>query len=89
MEGNNVNTANYIASIERIIREHQQVQMANPPTSKPWQDASEEINRLASLIVDAAEGATILREGLSIGLVRYRDGSRGAIRATRMAKCGC
>ena len=81
-------TANYIASVERIIREHQNVQMINPPSSEQWKDASSEITRLAQIIVDVAEGATILREGLSIGLVVYRDGSKGVIRATRMGKCG-
>jgi hypothetical protein len=43
----------YIAQIERIIAEHQQVQMANPPSSAQWQSASKEINRLALLIVEA------------------------------------
>ena len=81
-------TAKYIASIERQIREHQQTQMVCPPASEHWRNASEEINRLAQLVINAAEGAVILREGLKIGLVVYRDGSRGTIRAVRMEKCG-
>lgn len=43
----------YIKSIEKIIAEHQRVQMTNPPSSRQWQNASEEIHRLAALIVDA------------------------------------
>ncbi len=46
-------TSKYIASIKRIIGEHQQVQMVNPPSSEQWQNASLEINRLAALIVEA------------------------------------
>lgn len=48
-------TAECIASIERQIGEHQQVQMVNPPSSEAWQNASAEINRLAALIVTAAK----------------------------------
>ncbi len=43
----------YIASIEELISEQQQVQMTNPPSSIQWQNASAEIHRLAALIVDA------------------------------------
>jgi hypothetical protein len=46
-------TAKYIKSIEKIIAEHQKVQMSNHPASQKWQDASKEINRLAALIVEA------------------------------------
>lgn len=46
-----MDTATYVAKIEEVIAEHQRVQMANPPSSKKWQDASKEINRLAKLIV--------------------------------------
>jgi len=46
-----MDTATYIAKTEEIIAEHQRVQMANPPSSKKWQDASKEISRLAKLIV--------------------------------------
>ena len=46
------------------------------------------IGREGERVIDAAEGAVILREGLKIGLVVYRDGSKGAIRAVRMEKCG-
>jgi hypothetical protein len=47
-------TAKYIKSIEKIIAEHQRVQMVNPPTSERWQSASEEITRLAQIIVTIA-----------------------------------
>lgn len=50
--------AKYIKSIEKVIAEHQKVQMTNPPSSKQWQTASEEINRLAKLIVDTKGGKT-------------------------------
>jgi hypothetical protein len=46
-------TKKYIKSIEKIIEENQQIQMLNPPTSKAWQEASKEINRLAKLIIEA------------------------------------
>jgi hypothetical protein len=46
-----MDAATYVAKIEEVIAEHQRVQMANPPSSKKWQDASKEINRLAKLIV--------------------------------------
>jgi hypothetical protein len=45
--------AKYIKSIEKIIAEHQSVQMAFPPTSQHWQNASTEIHRLAALILEA------------------------------------
>lgn len=43
----------YISEIEKQIAEHQRTQMANPPSSTQWQNASVEINRLAKLIVEA------------------------------------
>lgn len=43
----------YIKEIEKQIAEHQKVQMANPPSSYWWQQASSEIHRLAALIVEA------------------------------------
>jgi len=52
-------TSKYIASIKRIIAEHQQVQMVNPPSSDQWKFASEEINRLAAFIVAAQKGVTL------------------------------
>ena len=42
----------YIKSIEKIIAEHQRIQMVFPPSSWQWQCASEEIDRLAAIIVD-------------------------------------
>jgi hypothetical protein len=79
-------TARYIASIERQIREHQQVQMANPPSSELWQNASAEINRLAALVVVAAKDRTLIHGGTVISRVRYADGSSGAIRNSRIGR---
>ena len=39
------------AEIERQIADWQQVQMANPPDSDVWQEASGEIARLAAMLV--------------------------------------
>ena len=58
-------TAKYVASIERQIREHQQVQMTNLPSSGRWQNASAEINRLAALIVAATNDRTLVDGGSS------------------------
>lgn len=44
-------TQKYIASIEALIAEHQQIQATNPPSSVQWQNASAEIHRLAELIL--------------------------------------
>ena len=44
-------TEKYIASIKLQIREQQEVQMADPPLSEVWQNASVEINRLAAWIL--------------------------------------
>jgi hypothetical protein len=52
-KGEKMDTATYTAKVEEVIAEHQRTQMANPPSSKKWQDASKEINRLAKLIVSA------------------------------------
>jgi hypothetical protein len=79
-----VTTAKYIKAIEQQIREHQQVQMINGPTSDAWQGASAEISRLAALIVEAAKSAEVIRSGESICKVRYADGSEGAIRSSRL-----
>ena len=49
-------TEKYIKSIEKIIEGIQQTQMLNPPTSKAWQEASKEINRLVELIIEARKG---------------------------------
>jgi hypothetical protein len=48
--------AKYVASIERMIEEHQQVQMVNRPDSEAWQQASGEIHRLAALILETRKG---------------------------------
>jgi hypothetical protein len=68
-------TEKYVASIERQIREHQQVQMTNPPSSEAWQNASTEINRLAALIVAATKDPEPIHGGL---LIRKRKISIGA-----------
>jgi hypothetical protein len=77
-------TAKYVASIERQIREHQQVQMTNHPSSEAWQNASAEINRLAALIVEATKDRTLIHSGSVISRIRYADGSSGAIRNSRI-----
>jgi len=43
----------YVTAVENLIADHQAVQMSNPQSSEPWQRASEEIHRLAALIVEA------------------------------------
>lgn len=50
-------TDKYIKSIEKIIEEHQRIQMINSPKTEAWQNASAEINRLAALIVDAQKAS--------------------------------
>lgn len=46
-------SSRFKSQVERIIAQHQAVQMLNPPTSDAWRKASAEINRLAALIVSA------------------------------------
>ena len=53
-----MNTEKYIAIVEGLIADQQQIQMTNPPTSQRWIDASAEIHRLADLIVQARSCST-------------------------------
>jgi hypothetical protein len=77
-------TAKYVASIERQIREHQQVQMTNPPSSEAWQNASTEINRLAALIVAATKDHKPIHSGSVIRRIHCADVPSGAIRNSRI-----
>ena len=50
--------AAFVRKVEEVIREYQEIQKVNPPSSIQWQQASAEINRLAAIIVGSAGGAS-------------------------------
>ena len=47
----------YIASIEALIAEQQDIQKVHPVDSYWWAQASEEIHRLSTLIVETQKGS--------------------------------
>ena len=48
----------YVAKLEELIARHQRVQQTNPPASRAWQAASDEIKRLAKLITVTKNAAS-------------------------------